>query len=169
MLLNCGVGEDSWESLGMQGDQSWVFTGGADVKAETPILWPADAENWLIWKDPGSRKDWRQEDKGMTENEMVGWHHWHNGHGFRWTPGVGGGQGGLVYCGSWGRKESDTTEWLNLTETLPVIKVFLKLRCFLFFCFFVCEGKALGSWRVNRISYPNKDLRISYAMEPQDW
>ena len=96
-------------------DQSWVFTGRTDVEAEIPILWPPDAKSWLIGKDPDAGKDWGQEEKGMTEDEMVGWHHWLDGHGFGWTPGVGDGQGGLACYGSWGRKESDTTEWLNWT------------------------------------------------------
>ena len=97
-------------------DHSWVFIGRTDVEAETPILWPPDVESWLIWKDPDAGKDWGQEEKGMTEDEMVGWQYWHNGHGFGWTLGVGDGQGGLVYCGSWGCKELDMTEWLNWTE-----------------------------------------------------
>ena len=100
-----------------KGDQSWVFIGRTDIEAETPILWPLDAESWLIWKDPDAGKDWGQEEKGMTKDEMVGWHHWHNGHGFGWTLGVGDGQGGLVCCGSWCRKESDTTERLNWTAS----------------------------------------------------
>ena len=99
-----------------KGDQSWIFTGRTDAEAETPILWPPDAKSWLIWKDPNAGKDLEQEKKGMTEDEMVGWHHRLNGHGFGWTPGVGDGQGSLVCCSSWGRKESDTTEWLNWTE-----------------------------------------------------
>ena len=99
-----------------KGDQSWIFIGKTDVEAETPILWPPDVKNWLTGKDPNAGKDWGQEEKGTTEDEMVGWHHWLNGHGFGWTLGVGDGQGGLACCGSWGRKESDTTEWLNLTE-----------------------------------------------------
>ena len=98
-----------------KGDQSWVFIGRTDVEAETPILWPPDEKSRLIWKDPISRKDWRQE-KGMTEDEMVGWHQQLDGHEFEWTPGVGDGQGGLACCGSWGCKESDTTEQLNWTE-----------------------------------------------------
>ena len=125
MLLNCGVGEDSWESLGLQGDptvhpkgdQSWVFIGRADVEAETPILWPPDAKIWLTGKDPDAGKDWGQEKMETIEDEMVGWHHWLDAHGFGWTRGVGDGQGGLVSCGLWGRKESDTTERLNRTET----------------------------------------------------
>ena len=99
-----------------KGDQSWVFIGRTDVEAETPILWPPDAKSWLIGKYPDAGKDWRQEEKGTTEDEMVGWHQRLNGHGFGWTPGVGGGQRGLVCCGSWGCKESDTTERLNWTE-----------------------------------------------------
>ena len=99
-----------------KGNQSWIFTGRTDAEAETPILWPPDVKNWLIGKDPAAGKDWRQEEKGMTEDKMVRWHHRLNGHGFGWTPGVGDGQGGLVCCGSWGRKESDMTEWLNWTE-----------------------------------------------------
>ena len=87
MLLNCGVGEDSWKSLALQGDptshskgnQFWVFIGRTDVEAETPIFWPPDAKSWLIWKDPDVGKDWRQE-KGTTANDMVGWHHRLNGH-----------------------------------------------------------------------------------------
>ena len=89
---------------------------GLMLKAETPILWPSDVKNRLIGKDPDGGKDWRQEEKGMTEDEMVGWHHQRNGHEFEWTPGVGDGQGGLVCCSSWGHKESDMTEWLNWTE-----------------------------------------------------
>ena len=99
-----------------KGDQSWVFLGRTDVEAETLILWPPDAKSWLIWKDPDAGKYWGQEDKGMTEGEMVGWHHQLNEHGFEWTPGVGDGQGGLACCGSWGHKESDMTEQLNWTE-----------------------------------------------------
>ena len=94
-------------------DQSWVFTGRTDVEAKTPILWPPDAKSWIIWKDPDAGKDWRQDEKGMTEDEIVGRHHRLNGHEFEWTPRAGNGQGGLACCGSWGRKELDTTEQLN--------------------------------------------------------
>ena len=101
-----------------KGNQSWVFTGRTDAEAETLILWPSAVKNWLIWKDPDARKDWRQEEKGMTEDELVGWHHQLDGHGSGWTPGIGDGQGGLACCSSWGRKESDMTEWLNWTELI---------------------------------------------------
>ena len=97
-----------------KGDQSWVFIGRTDVEAETPT-WPPNAKSWLIWKDPDAGKDWGQEEKGATEDEMVGWHHWLSEHGFGWTPAVSDGQGGLAYCSSWGHKESDTTERLNWT------------------------------------------------------
>ena len=100
-----------------KGNQSWVFIGSTNFEAETPILWPPDAKSWLIWKDPDAGKDWKPEEKGMTEDEMVGWHHQLNGHGFGWTLGVGDGQGGLAFCGSWGRKESEMIEWLNWTDS----------------------------------------------------
>ena len=99
-----------------EGDQSWVFIGRTNSKAETPVLWPPHAKSWLIGKDPNAGRDWGQEEKGMTEDEIVGWHHWLDAHEFVWTPGVGDGQGGPVCCNSWGRKESDTTERLNWTE-----------------------------------------------------
>ena len=106
----------------VKGNQSWVFIGRTDAEAETPILWPPHAKSWLIGKDPDAGRDWEQEEKGMTQDEMVGWHHWLDGHEFEWTPGVGDGPGGLVCCDSRGRKESDTTEWLNwLTDWLIVV------------------------------------------------
>ena len=124
MLLNCGVGEDSWESLGLQDqtsqssrNQSWIFIGRTDAEAEAPILWPCDAKNWLIGKDSDAGRDWGQEEKGTTEDEMAAWHHQLDGREFEWTPGVGVGQGGLVCCYSWGCKESDTTElnWIEVS------------------------------------------------------
>ena len=126
MLLNCGVGEDSWVPWTARrsnpghpkGDQFWVLIGRTDIEDETLVLWTPDAKNWLIGKDPDAGKDWRHEKKGTTEDEMVGWHHQLDGHGFWWTLGVVDGQGGLVCCGSWGLKESDTTEWLNWTDRL---------------------------------------------------
>ena len=129
MLLNCGVGEDSQESLDCKeiqpvhrkGGQSWMFTGRTNAEAETPILWPPDVKNWLIWKDPDAGKDWRWEEKGMTEDEMVGWHHWLNGLELEQALGVGNGQGGLACCGSWGHKESDTTEGLNWSGECSLI------------------------------------------------
>ena len=99
-----------------KGNQPWVFISRTDVEAETPILWPPDAKSWLIWKDPDAGKDWRQKEKGTTQDEVVGWHQWLNGHGFGYTPVVGDGQGGLMCCSSWCSKESDTTKWLNWTE-----------------------------------------------------
>ena len=121
MLLNCGVGEDSWESLGLKpvnpkGNQFWIFIGRTDAEAEIPILGPSHVESCLIGEDPDAGRDWEQEEKEITEDEMAGWHHWLDGHEFEWTLGVGDGQGGLECCSSWGRKESDTTERLNWTE-----------------------------------------------------
>ena len=99
-----------------KGDQSWMFIGRTDAEAETPILWLPHAKNWLIRKDSDAGRDWGHEEKGMTEDEMAGWHHQLDGHEFEWTLGVGDGHGGLACCDSWGRKESDTTERLNWTE-----------------------------------------------------
>ena len=101
-----------------KGDQSWVFFGRTDAEAEAPVLWPPDAKIWLIGKDPDAGKDWRQEEKGVTEDEMVGWHHQLNGHEFEQAPGVGDGQGSLEPCRLWGCKESDIVELLNWTDWL---------------------------------------------------
>ena len=111
-----------------KGDQSWVFLGRSDAKAETPILWPPHAKSWLIGKDLDAGGDWGQEEKGMTEDKMAGWHHQLDGHEFEWTPGVGDGQEGLVCCVSWGRKESDTIEQLDWAELMHIYISF----CFCF-------------------------------------
>ena len=110
-----------------KGDQSWVFIGRTDAEAETPILWPPHAKSWLIGKDSDAGRDWGQGEKGTTEDEMAGWHHWLNAHEFGWTPKVGDGQGGLACCDSRGRKESDMTEWLNWTELILWISHFRTL------------------------------------------
>ena len=102
-----------------KGDQSWVFLGRTDVEAETPIVWPPDAKNWLISKDPVAGKYWRQEEKATTEDEVVGWQRRLNRHDIGCTPGVGDGQVALVYCGPCRCKELDMTEWMNWTELNP--------------------------------------------------
>ena len=89
----------------------------------TPILCPPRVKSWLIEKDPDAGRDWGQKEKGTTEDEMAGWHHWLDGHEFEWTPGVGNGQGGLECCNSWGCKELDMTEWLNWTELIPEVRL----------------------------------------------
>ena len=100
-----------------EGDQRWDFFGRNDAKAETPVLWPPHAKSWLIGKDFDAGKDWGQEEKGTTEDEMAGWHHGLDECESEWTPGDGDGQGGLACCDSWGRKESDmTANELNWTE-----------------------------------------------------
>ena len=96
-----------------KGDQFWIFFGRTAAEAEAPILWPPDVKSWLIGKDPDAGKDWRWEEKGKTEDEMVGWHHWLNGHEFEQALGVGDGQGSLACCSPWGHKELYVTEWLN--------------------------------------------------------
>ena len=109
-VLNCGVGEDCWEisktikPVPPKGNQLWIFIGGTDAEAEAPIIWPPDVKNWLTGKDPDAGKDWRQEEKGKTDEEMVGWHHQLNGLEFEQAPRVGDGQGSLVCCIPWGRR-----------------------------------------------------------------
>ena len=128
MLLNCGVGEDCWESLDCKEiqpvhtkwDQSWIFIEKTDAEAEIPILWPPDAKKWLFGKDPDAGKDWRREEKGTTEDDVVGWHHWLEGHEFEQALGVGNGQGGLACCSPWVCKELDTTERLNWTAYINI-------------------------------------------------
>ena len=105
-----------------KGDQSWVFIGRTDAEVETPVLWPCYEKSWLIWKDPDAGKVWGQEEKGTTEDEMVGWHYRLNGHRFGWTLGVGDGQGGLVCCGSWGHRVGhDWVTELNWNDAVGII------------------------------------------------
>ena len=122
--LECPLDNKEIKPVHSKGNQSWIFIGRTDAEAETPILWPPDVKKilwppdvkiWLTGKDPDAGENWRQE-KGTTEDEMVGWHHWLDGHEFVWIPGVGYGQGGLACCDSWGCKKSDKTERLNWTE-----------------------------------------------------
>ena len=111
-LLDC----KETKSANPKGNQSWLFIGRTDDEAETSILWPPDAKNWLIWKDPDAGKDWRQKEKGTTEDEMDRWHHQLNGHESEQALVVGYGQGSLACCSPWGYKESDATEQLNLNS-----------------------------------------------------
>ena len=128
-------------------DQSWVFTGRTDAEAEILILWPPHGKSWLTGKDPVAGRDWGQEEKGTTEDEVAGCHHWLNGHEFEWTPGVGDGQGGLACCDSWGRKELDTTERLNWTELNMTLSAFTPYPREVLFS--TSQGKkimSLGPW-----------------------
>ena len=126
-----------------KGNQSWIFIGRTNAEAETPILWPPDVKNWFIDKDPDAGKDWRKEEKEMTEDEMVGWHHWLHGHEFEQALGVGDGQGSLAGCSPWDCKESDMTkqldwidsgliffriDWLDLLAVLGTLKSLLQHR-----------------------------------------
>ena len=121
MLLNFGAGENSWvpwtarrfnQSILKEISPEYSLE-GLMLKLKLQYFWPPDEKNWFIRKDPDAGKDWGQEEKGLTEDEMVGWHHWFNGHEFEQAPGVGDEQGSLACCSPWGHKESDTTEWLN--------------------------------------------------------
>ena len=137
MLLNCGVGEDSREFLGRKeikpvhpkGNQSWMFIGKTHAETETPILWPQDVKSQVIGKDLHAGKDWGQEEKGMTEDEMVGWHHQCNGHEFEQTLGDGKGQGSLACCSPWGLKESDMIEQLNNNRSIYWIMTCWFMSC----------------------------------------
>ena len=120
--MHCGVGEDSWESLGLQrsqnslskGNQSWVFIGKTDAEAEAPKPWSPDAKNWLTGKDPDGGQDRSQEEKGTTEDEMAGWDCYFNGHELERVLGVGDVQASLACCSPWDCIESDTTEWTEM-------------------------------------------------------
>ena len=106
------------EPVHSEGDQPWDFFGRNDAKAETPVLWLPHTKSWLFGKDSDAGRDWGQEEKGTTENEIAGWHHRLDGRESGWSPGVGVGQGGLACWDSWGRKESDTTEWLIWSDLI---------------------------------------------------
>ena len=156
-----------------KGDQSWVFIGRTDAEAETPVLWPPHAKSWLIGKDPDAGRDWGQEEKGLAEYEMAGWHHWLDGHEFEYTLGVGDGQGGLECCNSRGRQESDTTERLNWTELnlkgmehyflIRIWQSFLTLELvsntYLFFCIL---------W-YGRLYYPKHFLNPPLKFQRKTW
>ena len=113
--------------VNLKGNQSWIFIGSTDAEAEAPILWPYDEKNWHNGKDTDAGKDWRQEEKGITEDGMVGWHHWLNEHDFDQAPGVGDGQGSLACCSPWGYKELDRTEHLNWLKVLMIREFFCGL------------------------------------------
>ena len=135
-------------------DQPWDFFGRNDAKAETPVLWPPHVKGWLIGKDSDVGRDWGQEEKGTTEDEMAGWHHWLDGRESEWTPGVGDGQGGLACCDSWGHKESDTTEWLNWTElNWTITKHFLigLWRATKSECYMTTSNDQLSGWTEKKL------------------
>ena len=114
------------QSVNPKGNQSWIFIGKTDAEAEAPMLWPHDGKNWLIGKDPEAEKDWRQEEKGTTENQMTGWFHRLNGYELEQAPGDGEGQESLACCSPWGCKESDMTAQLNWTDWLKEHYVYRK-------------------------------------------
>ena len=128
------------------------FFGRNDAEAETPVLWPPHGKNWLIGKDSDAGRDWGREEKGTTEDEMAGWHHWPDGLESEWTPGDGDGQGGLARCDSWGSKESDTTERLNWAElSIP-------------YCVCVCVCVCVHRWGGNHKCL----VTISHVEKPDE-
>ena len=162
MLFNCSVGEESWESLGLQGDptsqskanQSWIFIGKTDAEAEIPILWTTDAKNWLIGKDPDAGKDWKKEEKGMTEDEMVWWHHWLDGHEFQQTPEIGDGQGSLECCRNVDILGIRELQWTGMGE-------FNSDDCYIYYC-------GQESFRRNGVAIiVNKSPKCSTWMQSQ--
>ena len=146
-----------------EGDQPWVFFGRNDAKAETPALWPPHAKSWLIGKDSDAGRDWGQEEKGTTEDEMAGWHHWVDGRESEWTPGVGDGQGGLTCCDSWGCKELDTTELteLNWTElSLSTAKWKLKK---------ICDSCSIFLWKQSFFTFRNSRFIFPWFLVHNLW
>ena len=127
-LLDC----KEVQPVSTKGNQSWIFIGKTDAEAETSIVWPPDVKSWFLRKNPNAAKDWGQKDKGMTEDEMAGWHQWLDGHEFEQAPGVSDGQGSLACCSTWGCKESVMTEWLNWIGNLticPCLKCQKRISC----------------------------------------
>ena len=126
-----------------KGNQFWIVLGRTDAEAETPVLWPPDTKRWLTGKDPDAGKDWRREEKGLTEDEMVGWHHWLDGHELEQAPGVGDGQGSLPCCHPWGCRELDTTKQLNWITFKTFWNCLLLVHgaCFREFLAHVCRRK----------------------------
>ena len=144
MLLNCGVGLLSpldykeIQPVSPKGNQSWICIGKTDDEAKAPILWPPDMKNWLIWKDPGAGKDWGQEEKGTTEDEMVGCHYQFDGHDYKQAPGVGDGQGSLACCSPWGsRVRHNRATELSRTEITIYRQILSTAKCLMIFhyCF----------------------------------
>ena len=144
------------QSVHSEGDQPWDFFGRNDAKAEIPVLGPPHVKSWFIGKDPDAGRDWGQEEKGMTEDEMAGWHHWLDGRESEWTPGVGDGQGGLACCDSWGCKESDMTERLIWSDL-----IWWNKKSF-FFCLFhtlICFTPLIVNYRNIPSVLIGKELR----------
>ena len=124
-----------------QGNQSWIFVGRTDAEAQTPILWPPHAKSWLIGKDSDAWSDWGQEEKGITEDEMAGWHHQLDGHEFELTPGVGDGQGGLVCCKSQGRRiRHDWATELNWKDAVILYMCLCAIYIYIYLCVCLCEA-----------------------------
>ena len=155
-----------------KGNQSWIFTGRTDAEAETPILQPPDVKNRLIGKDPDAGKDWRREEKGMSGDEMVGWHHWFNGHEFEQAPGIGDGQGGLACYSPWARKDSDTTEQLNWTGKKKKKKGFGAINCISLYEFpekAMAPHSSTFAWKIPQTEEPGGLQSMGSWRVGHDW
>ena len=143
-----------------KGNQPWVFIGRTDAETEAPVLWPPDEKSWLIWKDPDAGKDWRQEEKETTEDEMVGWYHWFDGHEFEQGPGDGEGQGSLACCSSWVHRDLDVTECLN-NNNFGWRPIPWKLYSFRYFInFVILLGWQKSSFGFSIISYGKTQMNF---------
>ena len=129
-----------------KGNQPWIFIRRTDAEAEAPILWPPDMKSWVIGKDPDTGKDRGHEEKGATENEMIGWHHWLSGHEFEQTVADSEGRGSLAWCSPWSHKESDMTEQLNNKIYTKIIYVYVCVCVWIYVCVCVCVWKSLSHW-----------------------
>ena len=143
-----------------KGNQPWTFFGRTG--AETPKFWPPDAKSWLIWKNPDVGKDWKREEKDMTEEEMFGWHHWLHGHECEHAPRVGDGQGSLVCCSPWGCEELDTTEWLNWTDVF-LWKLKSIIKPFLYKVYFMMPKLISFIWQSSSQNFLTCDIRQWYV------
>ena len=164
-----------FEPVNPKGNQPWIFIERTDAEAEAPILWPPDSKSWLTGRDPVAGKDWRQEEKGTTEDEIVGWHHWLNGHEFEEAPGEGERQRSLACCSPWGLKKSDMTEWLNncfftsisLRSRLFRVSYLLDQRCTFLYISHVWNCESYYTWWGLIISAVLKTVRISLSFTAQ--
>ena len=167
-ILESPLGCKEIKPVNPKGNQSRIFTRGTDAEVEAPILWPLDVKNWLIGKDPDAGKDWKQEEKGMAEDEMVGWHHWLSGHEFEQTPGDGDGQGSLVCCSPWGHWVRH--DWATVLNWYPLFhqgfscvhnNIFIHTSCLVTECQYSAYDKGIPYYSNNILAWPQNSKALS--------